>query len=281
MSQNLSPPLDLNGDQEISLLDILRFLKGAWKTIAIAGTLGLAGAGAYLLMTPNEYEAVANIAMARIPVDKNPLGANIEEPVALINRMSVPSSFDASVIQACDLQESSNLPAQLTKAIKLSIPKGVANVVELKVTRSSPELAQACADAVYQTIAKSQTQIMDPIAQATSARLAKVEERLAQDKALIGKAEQPKSAVSPTYFAILSEIRNLEDEREKLATAVNASGMQTTNLQLSIYLANKPVFPKKPLSLLVGLMGGLFLGGLIALARQMIAKLQNEAGGVC
>jgi uncharacterized protein involved in exopolysaccharide biosynthesis len=274
----------IGDDQEISLLDILRFIKGAWKMIAIMGALGLAGAGAYLLITPNQYEAQANIAMARVPADKNPLGVNIEEPQALINRMSVPSSFDSSVIDACNLQASSNLAAQLSKVIKLTIPKGVANVVELKVTRPSPELAQACADAVYQAIAKAQAQMIDPIAQATKvsngARLAKVEERLAQDKTLLAKAEQPKGAVSPAYFAILSEIRNLEDEREKLATTVSASGVQATNLQSPIYVGNQPVYPKKSLSLIAGLIGSMFLGVFIALARQVIAKLKLEMRGV-
>jgi len=283
MNQNLPSSRLLNDDQEISLLDILRFLKGAWKMIVIAGALGLAGAAVYLLITPNQYEAVANITMARVPADKNPLGVNIEEPQTLINRMSVPSSLDATIIQACGLQESNNLPAQLTKAMKFSIPKGVANVVELKVTRPTPEIAQNCANAVYEAIAKSQTQMIDPIAQATkagnSARLAKVEERLAQDKNLLAKAEQPKGAVSPAYFAILSEMRNLEDEREKLATTVNTNSVQATSLQSPIYVADKPVFPKKSLSLVAGLMGGLFLGVLLALGRQMVARFKSEAGG--
>jgi len=33
MTQSSPPPLDLNGEQEISLLDILLFLKGAYKTV--------------------------------------------------------------------------------------------------------------------------------------------------------------------------------------------------------------------------------------------------------
>lgn len=40
MSQNPSPPLDLNSDHEISLLDIVNFLTGAWKKLAIAALVG-------------------------------------------------------------------------------------------------------------------------------------------------------------------------------------------------------------------------------------------------
>ena len=267
-----------SGD-EISLLDILIFLKGTWKTIAITGILGFILSGIYLIITPNQYEAIANIAMGRIASS----GANIEEPSALVDRMSLPSSFDAAVIASCGLQESTNLAAQLSKAIKLSIPKGGANVVELKVTRPSPELAQACATSVFDGIAKSQTQMIGPLAEANktrnSDRLVKVQDRLAQDKALLSKAEQPRGVLSPAYFLILTEIHTLEDEREKLTASIDAKDVQSANLQSPIYVADKPVYPKKLISLLAGLMGGLLLGLLIALGRQMYAKLKSEAGG--
>ena len=282
MSQNPPPLLDLNGDQEISLLGILIFLKGAWKVIGLMGLGGLVVSGAYLIMTPNQYEAVVNIAMARVPADKNSLGVSIEEPQALINRMSVPSSFDAVVLNACGLQDVVTLAAQMTKAIKLSTPKGVANVIELKVTRSSPELASACAKSVYELIAYSQAQMIYPIAEAfkanSIARLLKVEERLAQDKALLVKAEQPRGVLSSAYFPILTEIRSLEDERATLLALVDTKGVQTANLQSPIYAADKPVYPKKALSLFFGLVGGAFLGLFIALGRQsLLSKKTKQA----
>jgi uncharacterized protein involved in exopolysaccharide biosynthesis len=49
---------------EISLLDILRFLKGAWKAIAIFGLAGIALSIAYLAITPKQFEAAAQITMA-------------------------------------------------------------------------------------------------------------------------------------------------------------------------------------------------------------------------
>ena len=269
----------LPDEQEISLLDILLFLKGAWKTILITALLGLVIAFIFLLVAPNQFEAVANIAMGRV----SPGSANIEEPQALINRMSLPSSFDASAISACGLQDASNLAEQLSKAIKLSIPKGVANVAELKVNRPTPELAQACANSVFEAIVKSQTQMIEPMAQAAksnnSVRLAKVEARLAQDKTLLARAGEPKNAVSPAYFAILSEIRTFDDEREKLLTSIHASAAQTATLQSPVYVADKPIYPKKALSLLAGLMGGVFLGIVIALTRQILPKLKAQLQG--
>ena len=68
MSQNLSRQTgsqEIDLQEEISLIDILRFLKGAYKTILVFGALGLAIAIAYLVITPNRFEAVAQIQMAQ------------------------------------------------------------------------------------------------------------------------------------------------------------------------------------------------------------------------
>jgi uncharacterized protein involved in exopolysaccharide biosynthesis len=50
--------------------------------------------------------------------------------------------------------------------------------------------------------------------------------------------------------------------------------------QALIYAPNTPIYPKKVKSLLTGMLGGLFLGLLVALTRQMIAKLKLKLRGV-
>lgn len=282
-SSNSGDNVALGNDEEISLLDILCFIKSAWKTIVISALCGLGVCVIYLLMTPNQYEALSQIQMARVPSDKNPSGVNVEEPVALIARMSLPTSFNETVIAACGLEGASNQATQLSKAIKLSIPKGVASVVELKITRPTPEAAKTCATSVADVITQSQAAMIAPMVQAqkqrNQERLAKVEERLAQDKALLAKAEQPKGAVSSAYFAILSEMRALEDERASLSKVVASESLQSTALISPIYASDNPVYPKKPVALAAGLLGGLFLGLLIALARKMIVNARAQLAG--
>lgn len=151
ISQNhlSSNDMDVN---EISLIDILRFLKGAYKTILILGAAGLVIAAAYLAVTPKQYEAVAQVAMAQIGAannnNLNPLGINIEEPSLLIARLSQPTSFPAQVLSPCGVDEGANATATLSKSIKLAPPKGVANVVEVKTFGQSPEAALTCAQTI-------------------------------------------------------------------------------------------------------------------------------------
>ena len=142
MSQNRSnqnPNESLQDDSEISLIDILRFLKGAHRTILIFGAFGIAAAIAYLAITPKQYEATAQIVMAKIGAANNnnsPLGINIEEPALLIARLAMPTSFTAQEITACGFEGRPEAGAALAKAIKLAPLKGIANVVELKTVGS-------------------------------------------------------------------------------------------------------------------------------------------------
>jgi LPS O-antigen subunit length determinant protein (WzzB/FepE family) len=267
-------------NEEISLIDVLLFFKCAWKTILLLGLLGLVIASMYLFVTPKQYEVSARITMAKLPKTNDVLEANVEEPATLIARLSLPGSFSSTVINACNEQESTYRDASVTKAIKLSIPKGISNLAELKVTRPSPELAKTCINSVIEFINQSQIQLKRPTIDASKARLIKIDERLAQDRMLLRNAQSGGNPVTPTYFALLQDIRDLEDLRQSLLEAIEPKGSQITNFQPPIYVAEKPVYPKRALSLAAGLFGGIFLGLLVAMGQIMIAKLKKEVSSV-
>jgi hypothetical protein len=276
----------LQSEEEISLPDILCFVKGAYKTILILGAVGLAIAVAYLTVTPKQYEAVAQIAMAQISAannntnnnnnnnNLNPLGINIEEPSLLIARLSQPTSFIPQVLTTCGVDEAANSAATIAKSIKLSIPKGVANVVELKAFSSSPQAAQLCAQAIFELIKTTQAQIVAPYIDDAKIRLAGDEERLAKAKDLVAKADKSGSAMVGAYLLTRDEIRFLLDEITALKNVVTSNQSRATRLIAPIYASDTPIAPKKRVVLVAGLFGGLFLGLLLALARQLWMKLK-------
>ena len=283
MSQSSPPLLDLNGDQEISLMDILRFLKNAWKTISISGVAGIALSIAYLAIAPKQYEATAQIFMAQLGTtnnNPNPLGVNIEEPALLVSRMSLPTSFTPQTIAACGLVDINNSGATLAKGIKLAPAKGVANVVELKTFGPSQEAALSCANAIFELIKTTQSQILMPYIEEAKIKLADDEARLAKAKDLVARADKSGSVMSAAYLSTRDEIRYLLDEITALKNVVTSNQNRMTHLVAPIYASDLPISPKKPMALAGGLFGGLFLGLLIALARQMIARIKGEAGGV-
>ena len=283
MSQSSPPLLDLNGDQEISIIDILRFLKSARKTIAIAGLAGLVLSIAYLAITPKQYEAVAQIVMAQIGAANNninPLGINIEEPALLVSRMSLPTSFTPQTIAACRLEDVNNPELTLAKSIKLAPAKGVANVVELKTFGPSQDVALSCANAIFELIKTTQSLILMPYIEEAKIKLADDEVRLAKAKELVARADKSGSVMSAAYLSTRDEIRYLLDEITDLKNVVASNQNRITHLVAPIYASDLPISPKKRIALAGGLFGGLFLGLLIALARQMVIKIKSEEGGV-
>ena len=278
-----------NNETEISLIDILRFLKGAYKTILIFGVFGIAASIAYLVMTPKQYEAVAQIAMAQISAannnnnnnnnNLNPLGINLEEPVLLMARLGMPTSFTAQEIAACGFEGKPDGAATLAKAIKISPVKGVPNVVELKTIGTSPQLAKDCANAIIELIKTTQAQILLPYIEEAKVKLADDEERLNKAKDLVSKADKAGSAMGATYLSTRDEIRYLLDEISALKNVVTTNQHRVTRLIAPIYASELPISPKKRIALAGGLFGGLFLGLLMTLGRGMIVKLKSQAGG--
>ena len=279
--QNSENPEFTQGGAEISLIDILRFLKSAYKVIAIFGLAGLALSIAYLAITPNQYEASVQITMAQIGTANNnitPLGVNIEEPALLISRLSSPTSFAPEAIAACGLQGQANAGASLSKSIKLIPAKGVASVVELKTFGKTQQSAQDCALGVFELIKTTQAQIVTPYIEEAKVKLADDKDRLQKAKDLVARSDKSGDAMSARYLSTRDEIRYLLDEITSLKNMVTSNQSRATRMVAPIYASDTPIAPKKRMALAAGLLGGLFLGLLIALVRLIVLKLKSASG---
>lgn len=275
-----------SSDDEIAIADILRFLKSTYKTIIIFGVAGIFLAIAYLAITPNQYEAVSQIAMAQIAAvnnkndDDNILGINIEEPSLLILRLSSPASINTQIMSACGINEGMNSADALSKFIKLKIPKGVANVVELKTFGKSPKAASICSQTIFELIKTTQEQIIAPYIAEAKIKLDDDILRLEKARDLVAKADKSGAAMGATYLSTRDEIRFLLDEIRALNNVVIRNQARATRLITPIYASDTPIAPKKEAALVAGLFGGVFLGLLIAFFRWAIAGINSEAGEV-
>ena len=231
MNQNSSRqlrPQDQINESEISLLDALIFFKRSYKLIVLIGILGVVTSFVYLLITPKQYRASVQIQMAQIGVNNNnnninPLGINIEEPTLLIARLSSPASYTAEITKLCGLDTAKDVQEVLSKSVKLTIPKGVANVVDLKIIGASPEASINCAQAVFDLIKTTQAQIIKPYIEEAKAKLLDNQERLAKAQDLVMKADKSGSAMGAAYLSTRDEIRFLLDEIIALKNVVAAN----------------------------------------------------------
>ena len=257
-------------EDEISIKDIVDFLLESWKAILATGIVGLLGAAGFIVFTPSQYEATAQIQMAQIAPNNNsnPLGVNVEDPNLLMARLKLPSSYTEDEIKACGLQDL-KLPAEsLAKTAKLSPVKGVSSIVELKIRLESKDQAVSCAQSLFENIRDSQNNIVKPYIEEAKVLLTKYQARLAEAQSLVARADKSGSALSAAYLANRDEVKFLTDESIRLNNLISAGDTRQAKLVAPIYASDIPVFPKKKISLLVGLLAGLFLGVLFVMMRK-------------
>lgn len=273
---------DFSNPNTLSFLEILIFFKAGYKTIYISGVVGLVFSGIYLLFTPALYEAVVNVSMTRIFTPNNSSWLNIEEPSALIVRTSNSSNLQTELINVCGFDASVDIGGQLSRYIKLSIPKSAPSSVEIRAIRPSRDLAKACADAMYQFIVKSQAEMAKNLGEAAKAKnssdLAKIDRRLSEDRLLIAR-DQTRGSLTPTHFAVINQIRTLEDQRELLLQVLQAGVIQQPLLNPSISTSENPIHPKIVISLAIGFLAGVLMGICIVLGlqvRRVMARISME-----
>jgi len=270
---------------EITLMEFISFLKHAWGIMIFTGMFGLVIATIYLYLAPRKYEAVAQIAMASIgivnardAVSIGPQGVAIEEPALLISRLSSPTSFPPSVLSSCGLEEEGDVASILVKTVKIAPLKGVANVIELKTTGKTSEIANDCAAAIFELIKSTQAQILKPYVEEARAKLEDDKLRLQMAKSLVAKAENSGEIIGATYLSTRDEIRYLLDEISTLKSVVVSSDNRASRLIAPIYSSKDPIAPRKILTLVGGFLSGVFLGFLLALLHQLWRKYSINPG---
>lgn len=265
-----------------SMIETLRFLSASYKTILFFGMLGIAISIAYLAFTPKRYEAVAQIATAQIGVTNsnnsniNPIGVNVEEPSLLISRLTSPASFTQEAVAACADEGQANTSLALSKSIKLAIPKGIANVVEIKTFGASPLAAEKCNLAIFELIKTTQSQIVSPYIENAKIKLADDEDRLSKAKDHIAKADKSGSAINASYLSSRDEIRYLLDEITALKNVISSTQTRATRLIAPVYASDIPISPNKRATIAAGLFVGLFFGFLFVLFHKFIVKIKDE-----
>jgi LPS O-antigen subunit length determinant protein (WzzB/FepE family) len=262
--------LNTISEDEISLKAIIDFLAESWKAIILTGLLGLFVSIANLWVTPNQYQATAQIQMAQISTNNNinPQGINIEDPSLLMARLKHPTTFSAQEIEMCGFESSAAPSEALAATAKFSVVKGVGSMIELKINRGSKEVAIACAQALFEKIKVSQNMIIMPYIEEAKNLLDKYQDRLSNSQSLVSQADKSGVALSATYLANRDEVKFLTEEILRLNTFIASVDARQAKLTAPIYASDIPVSPNKKIALIAGLFAGLFFGLLLSLVRR-------------
>ncbi len=272
MSEN-----DLVQDDEISLYELWERLRDGWRTVVGGALIGLTGAGAALMILPPKFEALVVVQVGQV------ISTPVEPPVQAVERMKTPA-FQTAVAQALGdqtwldaLQRSANATAkylvpQLVKATAAS----PAPLIELRTNAATPAAAAAIANGAVKELAQRHAELAAPVLAKTRLDVAIARERLVNAERELESINKLVAAASIkderfTQLALMSELRiqkqaELFNQRQvimALETALTAPATQPARAMEAVFVADKPVSPKKTLLLALGLIGGL-LAGIVA-----------------
>lgn len=263
---------DAQGD-ELSLWDILDFLKEGWRWLAGGVVAGAIGAIGFVLVSPAQYEATAIVQPATVGMPTTTTttkGVEVEPVAQTLERLKLPTFYDEAMLQACQAPSRQ----ALSVGVKASQVKGN-SLIQISYRAKSLAVAEACVNAVVARLAKSQADNAAPIIKTLEEQLALSRQRLVDEKSFQAQAERRVSGASDgVSLLMLKTLSKREDiiqlQRQLVDQSVQLSAPITQPLRLlePIYAPERSVAPKKLPVMAGGLLGGLVLGGLMFFARR-------------
>lgn len=256
--------------EEISLKDIVDFLKGNWKRIALLGMVGLLSAAAYIALIPapeKKYEATWQIQMAQFSK------SNSEEPAALVQRLRSPTAYPVEVQRSCGMPEDGEFSDYLGGKLEIHRIKDVPTTVDMKLYAANPSQAKQCAEAIVTMIMAQQRGLIEERLAGYQEQVVQHQQSLAQEQQQLEKIKM--STLSKVgYWARLDKLSWLRSQIGALQEEIFLSRRYPAKLTAPIYVPSKPIpTPSKAMKALpLGTLFGLMLGVLYALGREAWRK---------
>ena len=262
---------ELQSNEEITIWDVVSFVKDGWRWFAGGLVAGAVGAVGFVLVSPAQYEATAVVQPASVGMSAiSTKGGEVEPVVQTLERLKLATFYTDTLVQSCQAESRQGLAASV-KAIQV---KGN-SLIQVSYRAPSAAAAETCVNAVVEQLAKSQTTIAEPVIRTLEELLVLTRKQLTEAEGFQGQLE--KRAVSSADGASLLMLSTLA-KREEIARLqkllieqkVQLSAPLTQPMQLlePIYAPERPVAPKKLPVLAGGLLGGFVLGGLAFFVRR-------------
>ena len=277
-------------DDEISLFDLWEKLKDGWRYVLGGTMLGLAGAGAALMVLPPKYEAVVVVQVgqtgqvgqvAQVGLVGQVTTLPVEPTQLSVERMKTPT-FQMAVAKGAGIDDwidalrrsatagSDYLSLQVSKA---TVGQNAAPLMELRAKADSIENARKIAEVAIQELGKRQAEIAKPSIDRMQADLAIAKEKRQRAEEDLGSLSKlvATAGIKDDRFTQLSLMNSLRLQKESelffqrqlvaaLEGALGPPATQPAKAIEPVFVSEKPISPKKALLLVLGLVGGLLAG---------------------
>lgn len=156
---------------DISLIDIYVFFRDGWKILVLFSLVGLLIGVIASFVLPVKFQASALIEPALVNKSR------IESIVVLSEKMKMPTYYETTTIQVCDLQDLDNPAQALVNRLKPTVGRN-SSYVSVSYKAETPARAEACLEQVLQDVVKNQANLAKPLINNIEVELANAEQEL-------------------------------------------------------------------------------------------------------
>ena len=272
----------LKDDDEISLIDILLFLKASGGNIVKSTLICLLAGGVYYFSVPKMYEATATIEMATVA------GEPVESPAVLLEKMKLPLYFSPATLQACGSDGGLSSQAKFVDKIKPSINNS-APMVSFVTQAPSTQEAKACLNAAIAEVANYQDAIAKPLLELKKQKLQELSKQLKLSEEITKLFSVHKSnTITELQFSAriiflnitatnVTEHNELQRQILTLENLINAPQTHPLGLVGAIYAPEVAVNNRRPFFTLgFCLAFGVFLGLMLTWVMRVVPEIRRQ-----
>ena len=282
-------PIARNEDQqydsedEISIIDILRFFIDGWKAMLSFTVIGaLLGIGYVATGTP-QYKATAIISPALVN------GSEIESIAALRRKLKIPTYYSSETYKACGLEDAVTNGSALVEILVPTLKKDEA-LDQIEFVSKSNVTNTNCLNSVLDDIRIDHAILAKPIIKSSSDKLNNLKQRLLEATALKDLYNDRilnMSLVNLNNFpaGILfyksarteaeTNIANLVNQIDDLTTSFTESHTQPTKFVKPIFTSNTPIDSKRMMKVLAAIFIGLLFSIIYLVGKKYSVKLKE------
>jgi len=263
---------------EIYIADLWRVFTREWRWFAVVLVVVLACTFAFIHAAKRQWEATAWFQIAQVGQVPSGQDPHAESLLRVLERVQTVT-FQNQVLKEQGFAEDSSEAQLYRKSLKFD-PSPYAQMIKLTVRATSPELAARLATATVNELHALHRQIeSEPLKTARTA-LVELQEQLDaatadRDRLLQvvnGKPGQEASLAAVLLASKTQEVRSLRQSTSDLTTRLSPTYTFDTSLVFPVYVPKGPSFPNLPLGWGIGIVFGLFLGALAAMARNAVRR---------
>jgi hypothetical protein len=166
-----------DSEDEISIIDILRFFIDGWKTMLSFTVIGaLLGIGYVATGTP-QYKATAIIAPALVN------GSEIESIATLRRKLKIATYYSSETYKACGLEDVLTNGSAFVEILVPTLKKDEV-LDQIEFISKSNDTNTNCLNSVLDDIRIDHAKLAEPIIKASSTKLNNLKQRLSEARAL-------------------------------------------------------------------------------------------------